>query len=916
MLKKLLLSTLILLSTIFAYSQVPIATVTGQDASGFPLSFGQNVTITGLVYGGNTRASTTGIAFTLIDNTGGINCFAATNNFGFTPQEGDSLVISGTIDQFNGLTQIVMGSMVLISNGHVLRFPTTVHKLDESTESELVRIKYLSIPNPADWTGTGSGFNVNVNNGISTYTMRIDNDVDLYSMSAPTGLFHLTGLGGQFDVSSPYLDGYQILPRSSSDIQPIPFYNIGQTRAVDAQGEPVMQNQIGMVGGVVYGVNTRASETGISFTIRDQTGGIMVYNGSSNFGYTVTEGDSVVVGGRISHFNGFGQIFLDTIIKVNSGNTLKTPTVVNQLNEASESDLVTLKNLTLVNPAQWTNNPSGFGFDATDGCNTYRIWLDNDCNLVSQAAPNGSFDLVGLGGQFDFDAPYTDFYQLYPRYAADLIDVSTNLDILSCDSYVSPSGKTWTTSGFYRDTIPTMGGCDSILYINLTITGAPSVSINGNSTACAGETVDLTASGATGYEWSWAGGSSSGANLSFTADQTTTYTVIGNIGNCADTIQYTVTVNSSPTVAISADQNFLCAPGSVTLTASGADQYSWDDGSQSETRTVQVNQTTTYTVIGSNTSGCTDTTQIEIGLGSIPQVSLSADKMTLCQAETVTITATGADEYSWQDGSTASTFSSTVTETSTFTVIGKDLAGCSDTTEITITFEGQPNVTITGSKLSLCTSEEVTLKASGADQYVWQDGSQLDSLVVTVTETTTYTVIGTSTAGCKDTTEVTVTVSTSLTPVINENNGTLSTGAFESFQWYLNGNAIAGATQQNYTPTEDGDYTVEVTDGNCSGISNAFTFTMGGVGLQENQKDLFRIFPNPSTGVFHLEAKLIQSSGGQIEVRNLLGQVVTTNKFDGSSIHQVIDLSAMPKGLYFVEINSGKLNHTIKLIKK
>ena len=38
-----------------------------------------------------------------------------------------------------------------------------------------------------------------------------------------------------------------------------------------------------------------------------------------------------------------------------------------------------------------------------------------------------------------------------------------------CDSYTSPSGKTWTTSNTYSDTIPNTAGCDSVITVNLTV---------------------------------------------------------------------------------------------------------------------------------------------------------------------------------------------------------------------------------------------------------------------------------------------------------------------------------------------------------------------------------------------------------------------------------------------------------------
>jgi hypothetical protein len=92
--------------------------------------------------------------------------------------------------------------------------------LGENTESELTTFTSATLVDPSQWTGSGSGFNVDITNGTDTIAMRIDNDVDLYSQAAPTGAFDVTGIGGQYDFSSPYTSGYQLLPRYQADIVP------------------------------------------------------------------------------------------------------------------------------------------------------------------------------------------------------------------------------------------------------------------------------------------------------------------------------------------------------------------------------------------------------------------------------------------------------------------------------------------------------------------------------------------------------------------------------------------------------------------------------------------------------------------------------------------------------------------------
>ena len=48
--------------------------------------------------------------------------------------------------------------------------------------------------------------------------MRIDKDTDIDGTTAPTGAFDVVGVVTQFDGTSPYWSGYQIMPRALGDI--------------------------------------------------------------------------------------------------------------------------------------------------------------------------------------------------------------------------------------------------------------------------------------------------------------------------------------------------------------------------------------------------------------------------------------------------------------------------------------------------------------------------------------------------------------------------------------------------------------------------------------------------------------------------------------------------------------------------
>ncbi len=203
------------------YPQYPIGQVTTNDQDGVPDSLGVAVEITGIVYGVDLQGNDN-IQFTIIDAfnpDAGISLFS-NNNFGYTVTEGDELIVQGVISQFNGLTQITPDTLWSVSSGNNLHDPEIVTGLGENTESKLVKFENMSFVNPADWDGTGDSFNIDITDGVNTISMRIDNDVDLANMNVPQfTTFNVTGIGGQFDNSSPFDEGYQLLPRYMEDIE-------------------------------------------------------------------------------------------------------------------------------------------------------------------------------------------------------------------------------------------------------------------------------------------------------------------------------------------------------------------------------------------------------------------------------------------------------------------------------------------------------------------------------------------------------------------------------------------------------------------------------------------------------------------------------------------------------------------------
>lgn len=199
------------------YPARSISQLRGINGLGVADSLGAKASISGVVFTPDFFGSG-GYQFYLEDGTGGIMIYSPADVDSYSVTQGDSIHVFGEVAQYNGLIEFVPDSIYLIAQGATQTTATTVTALNESTESELVTLHCVTLVDSTQWTQSGSGFNVELTDGTNTYWMRIDDVCDWYAYPAPTGLLDVTGVGNQYDPSSPYDSGYQILPRDLADI--------------------------------------------------------------------------------------------------------------------------------------------------------------------------------------------------------------------------------------------------------------------------------------------------------------------------------------------------------------------------------------------------------------------------------------------------------------------------------------------------------------------------------------------------------------------------------------------------------------------------------------------------------------------------------------------------------------------------
>jgi len=149
------------------------------------------------------------------------------------------------------------------------------------------------------------------------------------------------------------------------------------------------------------------------------------------------------------------------------------------------------------------------------------------------------------------------------------------------------------------------------------------------------------------------------------------------------------------------------------------------------------------------------------------------------------------------------------------------------------------------------------------------------------------------------------------TPVITKNGNILSSNSATANQWYNQNGIINGATNQNYTPTVNGNYYVIVVLNGCSSMpSNTISVTI--TGIYENIKSSnIDFYPNP----FHNELTII--SKGNIdninyEILNAVGQVICKGKLMDQTI---VETSNFAGGIYIIKLENESNFEYIKIVK-
>ncbi len=391
---------------------------------------------------------------------------------------------------------------------------------------------------------------------------------------------------------------------------------------------------------------------------------------------------------------------------------------------------------------------------------------------------------------------------------------STNLTINGASTYTwsanSGGGNSQSvtispaTSTNYSVLVTGNGCVDSA---NVTVVVNPVITFTGPSSVCAGNSLTLTANGATTYTWSANAGSATTSTVILTPTTTIVYTVTGTSGGCISSKIIQITVN--PDLILVPSATTICPGTSVLLTGSGATSYTWSANAGSvNTDTVRVSPvvSTDYTLSASR-AGTT--------------FSINGNAY-ICSGQSTVLSGPSCCSYSytWAPGNLHTYSVSVAPSTTTIYTLTSVLTGyCPHSDTITVHVIPNPVSVISGDSL-ICFGDSTVLTALGTTTYTWSsnlNNANTKTVTVKPATTTVYSVSGTVGTCMSYVGTVTVTVLNSLaligpyTMCLGDSAFLLASGC-TSYSWTP---VLSTSPVVKISPTIATIYTVTGTTGTC-----------------------------------------------------------------------------------------------------
>lgn len=481
-------------------------------------------------------------------------------------------------------------------------------------------------------------------------------------------------------------------------------------------------------------------------------------------------------------------------------------------------------------------------------------------------------------------------------------------------------------------------GCSNSYNQMVKVNSLPVISavVMPDSVVCKGTSIVLNGIGT--HKYSWSDNVINGEP--FVIKQTKQFTVIGTdtTTGCTNMINKSVIVKIAPISIIANPSGTVCIGDSVTLTAQGANTFTWDKGVVNGKAFI-VSGSNQYKLVGSdNISGCTDTIiqTVNTFLPAVLSVeAVPADKV--CSGTFVKLIGSGAHLYTWSDGIINNRYFM-INSAHTYTLTGVDSNNCKSTITKTINALPKPIITINVVPSAIvCAGTLVKLIGVGAKTYTWNGGISNDTYFLPV-GVANYTVTGTDSNGCTNTATQTVTANAapailtqpsgvSATEGSNAKFSLVVSGSGVLYQWQIktgagfinlsNNAKYLGVTSNeltisNVSMSQNNEmYRCYISSNSCTDTSNYAYLSVSKIGMQELSSNAYiRVYPNPTSGKLIL--KQFSKEPLKYTIHDEFGRTILMD--ETSQGETTIDLSHLAAGVYFMYTNMNA-KEPFKLVK-
>jgi hypothetical protein len=385
-----------------------------------------------------------------------------------------------------------------------------------------------------------------------------------------------------------------------------------------------------------------------------------------------------------------------------------------------------------------------------------------------------------------------------------------------------------------------------------------------------------------------------------------------------------------PKANITASTNALCVGDSVTLSAPAGLNYTWlgigvQSSMTASTQAVSIiTGTFPYVLMATDANGCATTATTMITYDPRPTATISGDT-TICEGQSVSLTASGGTATSWSNGDQTSIISVSPADTTTYTAT-VSIGGCGvdamvtvNVPEVSVTVDMATDVACNGDSTGTI---DVSSIAPGSVTYSWDDGGAgasrtgltAGTYIVTVTDDGTM-------CAANDTATITEPTAIALTAsAFGATNGNTdgfaiadASGGTSPFTYAWNDAGMQMAdTAVNLGP---GTYTVIVTDSNGCIDSSSVTINEYGVGIEDLLNPAWvKVYPNPNNGQFVLSGLDAFGTDAQLKVSvyDLNGKNILSQKVHAQNELQINLSGNRAAGVYMVHIQS----ETVRLVKR